>query len=329
MLFAMRLLAIAALAGAAVPQASAQQSVPTAGGLTRPQPPIPIGSAPAAPRPVTPSTPRAAVPGQIGALQPAPLTPPQTATSGAAQLSTPPGEGDRANDNYILGSGDVLEVGVVGRTDYAARARVQTTGAVELPLIGSVTAAGLTTLQLADNIREKLVSGGFFNKPAVSVEVVNYASRYITVLGEVGSPGLVPIDRAYRVSEILARVGGVRDNGSDVVQLRRADGTEVELSTLALATGGPDSDPVVNPGDKMFVPPAQSYYIYGQINSPGNFKLERNMSLRMAVARSGGLTPSGSEKKIKVYRAGQLVPKLDLNAPLSAGDVIVVGERFF
>lgn len=322
MLFAMRLLAIAALAGTAAPQvASAQQSVPTAGGLTRPQAPAPIGSTPAAPRPT--------VPGQIGGAQPAPAEAPSTSAPAAAQLSSLPGEGDRANDNYILGSGDIVQVGVIGRTDYAARARVQTTGVVDLPLIGSVNATGLTTLQLADDVRDKLVSGGYFTKPAVSVEVVSYASRYITVLGEVASPGLVPIDRAYRVSEILARVGGVRDNGSDVVQLRRADGTEVELSTLKLATGGPDADPVVNPGDKMFVPPAQSYYIYGQINSPGNFKLERDMSLRMAVARSGGLTPSGSEKRIKVYRSGQLVPKLDLNAPLLAGDVIVVGERFF
>ena len=56
----------------------------------------------------------------------------------------------------------------------------------------------------------------------VEVEVVSYASRYVTVLGAVGSPGLIPMDRPYRLSEILARVGGARQDGADHVDAHRS-----------------------------------------------------------------------------------------------------------
>lgn len=234
-----------------------------------------------------------------------------------------------ADDGYVLGTGDVIEVTVIGRPDYTSRVRIQTDGTVQLPLIEKVKASDHTTLSLADEVRQKLVAGGYFSKPAVTVEIVSYVTRYITVLGEVAQPGLVPIDRPYRVSEIVARVGGVRDNGSDVLMLRHEDGTEQELSLQSLATGGDKVDPLVQPGDKLYVPVAKSFYIYGQVPAPGNYKLERAMTLRMAIARGGGLTPSGSEKRTKVYRSGELVKGVELNDQLQAGDVVVVGERFF
>lgn len=254
-------------------------------------------------------------------------TPPVTPVAGA-NAAPAAATADPAAD-YILGPNDVIEVSVIGRDDFKARVRIQTDGTIQLPLIETVKAADMTTLALADDIRAKLVAGGYFSKPAVTVEIVSYVTRYVTVLGEVAQPGLVPIDRPYRVSEIIARVGGVRDNGSDVVTLRRDDGAEQQLSLKTLATGGADEDPMVQPGDKLYVPVAQSFYIYGQVAGPGNYKLERGMSLRMAIARGGGLTAAGSEKRTKVYRNGALVSGIDLNDQLQAGDVVVVGERFF
>lgn len=277
-----------------------------AGGTAAAQTP-PAGTA----APAAPATPRAGTPA-AGA-----------GTTTAAAATTP------ADEGYVLGAGDVIEVGVIGRPDYTSRVRIQTDGTVQLPLIEKVKASDHTTLSLADDIRGKLASGGYFAKPAVTVEIVSYVTRYITVLGEVAQPGLVPIDRPYRVSEIVARVGGVKDNGSDTLMLRHEDGTEQELSLQSLAVGDAKVDPMVQPGDKLYVPVAKTYYIYGQVPAPGNYKLERAMTLRMAIARGGGLTPSGSEKRTKVYRNGALVAGVGLNDQLQAGDVVVVGERFF
>ena len=250
----------------------------------------------------------------------------QQAGSQASSDFQPVGEG--TSSAYILGRDDVIEVSLLGRTDFGGRARVQADGTIQLPLIGKVTAAELSTAELADAVRARLQTGGFFADPIVNIEVSSYASRYVTVLGAVGSPGLVPINRPYRLSEILARVGGVRGDAADYLVVRSAKGEERHLPIRELATGDAQQDPYVVAGDKIYSPVADVFYIYGQVRSPGAYPLASEMTVRMAIAKSGGLTDSGSDKKIDVTRSGKKA-KLDASAKLLAGDVLFVGERMF
>src|SRR6185369_6348213 len=105
---------------------------------------------------------------------------------------------------------DVVEVEVLGPAGFKQRSKIGADGNVTLPFIGAVPATKRTSLQLADDVKASLEKGGYFINPIMRVEIVGFASRYVTVLGQVGQPGLVPVDRPYRLSEILARVGGVR-----------------------------------------------------------------------------------------------------------------------
>lgn len=235
---------------------------------------------------------------------------------------------DSATSAYVLGRDDVVEVGLLGGGSFGGRSRVQADGTIQLPFIGKVQAAERTTSELSDAVRKALQAGGYFADPVVTVEVVGYASRYITVLGAVGAPGLVPINRPYRLSEILARVGGIRDGGADFLSVRSADGTEKRYQVSDLATGNTDQDPFVKSGDKIYAPMAEQFYIYGQVNGPGAYALRSNTTVRMAIAKGGGLTESGSDKKIDVTRAGKKV-KLQLDEVIQPGDVLVVGERMF
>ncbi len=234
-----------------------------------------------------------------------------------------------ARESYVLGRGDVIEVSVLGRSDYVARVQIQDDGTVLLPYINAVPAANRSALELREQIRAALKSGGYFANPAVNVSVVSYASRYVTVLGQVTTPGIVPIDRAYRVSEIIARAGGIPNVAIDTITLTRANGESVDLSLREIATGGVAKDPLVADGDKLYVAAPKTFYIYGQVNAPGNFPVDRDMTIRMALARGGGLTALGSEKKVKLIRGDQQVPKPKLTDPVLPGDVVVVGERFF
>ncbi|MHB8530538.1 MAG: SLBB domain-containing protein, partial [Caulobacteraceae bacterium] len=219
-----------------------------------------------------------------------------------------------ADRNYILGPSDVLEVDVLGRADFKTRARIGEDGTIQLPYLGAVVAANRTTTQLADDISAALEKGGFFSHPILSIEIVSYASRYVTVLGEVERPGLIPVDRAYRLSEILARVGGVKDDGADYVVMRPDNGPPRHLSISALATGDPTQDPFVSPGDKIFSPKAEVFYISGQVKAPGSYAVLPDMTLQMAIARAGGLTDQGSESKVKVSRGGRVRSgRIDLN----------------
>lgn len=233
------------------------------------------------------------------------------------------------SDGYVLGAGDVVEVSVLGRDEFKPRVQVQADGTIQLPFLGTVTAANRTVLQLREDVKNALKAGGYYANPVVNVAVATYASRYVIVLGQVGTPGIVPIDRAYRVSEILARAGGARETGADTLSLRRATGEEIELVIRDIATGGPEQDPFVNPGDKIYIAAAKTFYIYGQVTAPGTYRIDPDMTLRKALARGGGLTSMGSEKRVKVIRDGKEITKFDPSNPIVGGDVIVVGERFF
>jgi polysaccharide export outer membrane protein len=190
-------------------------------------------------------------------------------------------------------------------------------------------AANKTAAVLGADIGRALESGGYFAHPILNVEIVSFASRYVTVLGSVGAPGLVPIDRPYHLSEILARVGGGKDSGADDVILRPQGGEERRLSISALATGDATQDPVVSPGDKIFSPPAVVFYISGQVRTPGAYPVFEGMTLRMAIARGGGLTDLGTDRGVKVTHTGGKVDRPALDERIAAGDVIVVGERLF
>jgi polysaccharide export outer membrane protein len=230
--------------------------------------------------------------------------------------------------SYVLGPEDVIEIGVLGRTDFTTRAKISQDGTVQLPYLGSVQAANRTAEQLREDVRGLLEKGGYFAKPILSVNIVAYASRYVTVLGQVGTPGLVPVDRPYHLSELLARVGGAKEDAADYVVLRSGKAPEQHLTIKALATGDEAGDPYVAPGDKIYVPRAELFYISGQIKIPGAYPMITDMTLRQAIARGGGLTDSGSERRIKITRAGKK-ESVDLDAKVLPGDVIVVGERLF
>jgi polysaccharide export outer membrane protein len=233
------------------------------------------------------------------------------------------------DQGYKIGADDIVEIDVLGQSDFKSRVRVKTDGTVPLPFLGNVAVAGETPITLAQRVSKMLRDKGIYENPVVNVELVSYASRYVIVLGEFGSPGLVPVDREYRVSEIVARVGGLRASGAPYVIVTRANHEEMKLPFDKLASGSAADDPYVAPGDKLFVPIADKFFIYGAINSPGEFVLSDNMSLRKALARAGGVSPSGSEKRVKIFKNGIEEKKVDLERIVQPGDVIVVGERLF
>jgi polysaccharide export outer membrane protein len=266
--------------------------------------------------------------------QPAPTPMPRGTTlqaqAGPNRPAAPASKQERdLTAGYLLGADDVIEVSVLGQPEFATRARVKANGTIQLPFIGEQKVAGETALTLAPKISEKLRSGGYYAKPVVNIEIASFASRYVVLLGAIAQPGLQPVDRDYRLSEIIARSGGLRETGADFVTLTRASGEQRNYDFAKLASGGPDDDPWVSPGDKIFVPEAELFYMYGQVNAPGVYPIRGGeMTIRKAVARGGGFNASGSAKRIKLFRNGE-ESKAKMDTVVRPGDVIVVGERLF
>jgi polysaccharide export outer membrane protein len=236
-------------------------------------------------------------------------------------------QGDTSKEEYIIGPEDVVEVEVVGQPD-RSRVRVYTDGTIQMNLVGKMTAAGKTPRQLGTDIAAALKTGGYFADPVVNVEVVGFSSRYVTVLGAVGSPGLVPINRPYRLSEVMARVGGVREGAADYIIVRPETGPEKRYNVEKLASGDSSEDPMVAAGDKIFAPTAEVFYLTGQVKSPGTYPIKTDMTIAQAIARGGGLTDSGTDKHVKVTRGGKVI-KLEPGDKVLPGDVLLINERLF
>jgi polysaccharide export outer membrane protein len=311
----MRICKLTGLLGAIVLMAGgaqAQRAPSSSNGLGANPPPV---AAPMA-RPAATSTVQAPAPASVSA---------------SSAASAPQGSGgDVSTDKtYVLGPADVIEVSVLGRNEYTTRGRVSEDGTIQLQYLGVVHVAGKTASQVSEEVAAALEKGGYFANPVVRVDVVSYASRYVTVLGNVVTPGLVPVDRAYHLSEIIARVGGIKETGADYVVLRPQHGEEHRITIATLATGAASDDPLVSPGDKIYSPPAEIVYVTGQVKTPGGFPILQDMTVRMALSRAGGLTDSGSDKKVTITRKGKKLTHVDLDSKIEPGDVVLVGERLF
>jgi len=231
-------------------------------------------------------------------------------------------------NGYVLGAGDVVHIEALNHPDFNVKAPVAADGTIQLPYIGTMMVANTTISDLRNRVADELRKKGIFSNVSLEADVASYSSRYATVLGGVVTPGLIPLDREYRLSEILARVGGIREGSSNYVMLRSPNGSERKFSVGDLATGDVASDPVVAPGDKIYVP-TEVFYIKGQVKSPGSYPLSLNMSLAMALARGGGLTDLGSDSHITIIRKNTELRPKDLNFKVLSDDVIEVGEGWF
>jgi len=230
---------------------------------------------------------------------------------------------------YVLGPNDQIEISVYGQPDLAVKTRIKADGQVTLPVVGDIGAAGESVQSLADKIEQKLRSGGIVKQPIVNVEVQAFVAHSVTVLGALGSPGLYGLDQPYTLTTMIARAGGVRGDGGERVILRRGrDNAVTEYEMTALARDG-GKDILLQPGDVIFVPQAEQFYVYGQVNSPGSYPIIGDMTVRQALARSGGPTLAGSERRVTLYRGEAKGVEADLDAPIRKGDVLFVKERLF
>jgi polysaccharide export outer membrane protein len=262
---------------------------------------------------------------------PAPVSKPAPAPAKAAPPAAAADESmtGGASQTYILGPADVIEVSVLGRQDFEVKGRIGEDGTLRVPYLGAVKAADKTTVQFEDELAKALETGGYFAHPIVKVDIVSYGSRYVTVLGQVGTPGLIPVDRPYRLSEIMARVGGLKEGGAAYVIFTPAHGQQRHILIKELATGDLKDDPYVSPGDKIYAPEAELFYVTGQVKQPGAFGLLPDVTFRMALSRAGGVTDSGSDKNFTVTRAGKKLTHVDPDSKVMPGDVILVPERLF
>ncbi len=206
-------------------------------------------------------------------------------------------------DDYRLGAGDLLKISTFGYADLTADVRISESGNITFPLIGQIAAEGLSTRELETVITQRLQEGNFIKGAQVSVLIMEYLSQKVSVLGQVGKPGQYFLDGTTTVLDLLAKAGGVaEDSGGDEAVLLRRSGASQTIDLDALFRGDSSQNPVVIDGDTINVLRAPRFYIYGEVQRPGAYRVERNMTLSRAITAGGGLTSRGSERRVVVKR---------------------------
>ncbi|HEX4856391.1 MAG TPA: polysaccharide export protein EpsE [Limnobacter sp.] len=250
-----------------------------------------------------------------------------------------------SGQDYRLGGGDLISVTVFQNPDFNGERRVSENGEITFPLIGAVRVGNLTVREAEQVIADRLSKGQFVISPQVSIVPIEMRSAQISVIGFVSKPGRYSLDsRNTRLSDALSMAGGVIQsaptvslNGGDVVVLKGVRDDQPFTMTIDLkeifVKGNDELDVLVAGGDILYVGRAPQYYVYGEVQRPGVYKIESNMTVRQALAQAGGLTPRGSQRGIVIYRIDPngkekvITPHLD--QPLQDNDTLFLKESFF
>lgn len=247
-------------------------------------------------------------------------------------------EKDRLSE-YRLGPGDSIRVSVFQNPDLTLETRVGEDGAITYPLIGRVAVGGSTLPAAEETIARALAAGNYMPNAQVTILLLQTRSSQVSVLGLVNRAGRYPLETVNtRVSEMIAIAGGVAPAGGDLAILTgerqgKPFRKEIDIASL-FGEKGYAEDIAVTGGDVIYVERAPLFYVYGEVNRPGAYRLERGMTLRQALARGGGPTPRGTERNLRLHRRGangamQVLKDPRLDELVRPEDVLHVGESLF
>ena len=248
---------------------------------------------------------------------------------------------------YVLGVGDRLELTVFGQEDLKKTLEVLADGTVIFPLIGVLPVAGKTLATVRSEVEARLKD--FLVDPQVSLDIKDYQSQPVNVVGEVEKPGTYYLKGPTTLMDIMAQAGWMtREAGSEIIVTRRDTGSaedegshQITISKEELLRGGSQFNPRLQTGDVITVGPEQYFYIRGEVVKPGQYKLGDRPTLLRAVSIAEGLTPYAKKKGIQIIRTvkgSQTKLTFDLKSieerkaedvPILPNDVIIVDRRIF
>jgi len=255
---------------------------------------------------------------------------------------------DTDRDDYIIGVQDSVNVTVWENADLTGKFTVQPDGAITLPLVGRVKAAGLSLSGFEMQLTRALADG-FLIEPRVAVTLDAHRGRRIFIFGAVSSPGAYALPEGQTLIEALVRAGYATASQVVVVRPKRpssgptlpenagdAEVIRVNLKELekdveqgSLARNIPLQD-----GDTVFIPRSDPTRIFvtGQIRTPGAYSITENTSVLQALALAGGVTESAAINRLRIMRivdGKQKTLNVKITDTVQPGDTLVVPERYF
>ena len=264
-------------------------------------------------------------------------------------LAVPSHAQTQGNSGYRIGPKDLIEIKVFEVPELNIERRVSAEGTINLPLIGDVPVQGLTDVELANRLKA-LLEAKYVQRASVAVQLREFRSKPISVLGAVKLPGNLSLSGRWTLLEAISAAGGLTDDHADKIYvLRRAanglsDHIAIDVDDL-MVRADPDANVPIVANDIINVPAKVEITVFclGQVAHPGAvvFQSTERITLLTAIARAGGLTDRAS-RTIQIKRRDhtgrdleleanyrRIVSGKDADVTLQSGDVVIVKESFF
>ncbi len=250
-----------------------------------------------------------------------------------------------AQQPYVLGPGDVIEVSVFGYPDLSRIVAIMPDGRVSLPIVGTVPAAGLTVDQLAATLTRAYAA--FIRNPQVSVTVREFRKLSVSILGQVARPGTYALQPGARLLDLLAAAGGVTDV-ADLAEahLIRPGDPPLAIDLKKVLAGDPSANIVLQGGETLVV--REDFFsvvnVVGEVLRPGQYRLRGEMRVLDVLLLAGGLKDTASlAQSTLVRRSGEREPlrldrlllrqEMDANVIVRPGDTLIIpletNNKFF
>jgi polysaccharide biosynthesis/export protein len=294
----------------------------------------------------------------VALLQAPPAVPPAETPQATAPAEAPAPAADppaaaapatSAGGDYEVGPGDVLDIAVYGNEDLSRIPTVQTNGSITFPLLGELQVAGLTVAEVQRKVTN-LLGKDYLVNPQVEVKVKEYQSQFVSVVGEVNSPGRKPIRGRMRLVDALVESGGFKASASAEVLITRTDGSfddgkpsiAVRISGSATLQDQINLQLPLKNGDIITALPKSFVTVDGEVNRPGRYAIESDLTVTGAISLAGGFTRFGSSD-VKLRRTDPQTGKTTIievdykkvrngkkpDVPLLPNDVVSVSRRVF
>ena len=271
----------------------------------------------------------------------------------AVQDSSAAGQGtgttaQETSPEYKIGPKDLLEITVLGVQEINKLVvRVSEEGRITLPLLGEVLVGDLTKFEVEKKLTG-LAGERIVLKPQVTVHILEYLSRRVSVVGAVEKPGPFELLGRRTVLAAISEAGGLtRDAGEEIIIIRQLpDGanTSIRISIDGLfVQGDPKLNVTLEPGDVINVPvdKAVPIYVFGQVRNPGALQVKKSSlpTLTQAIAQAGGFTDRANRNKVQIRRKDASGKEIVINVnvrnvlkgkvkdvPLQINDTVYVPE---
>lgn len=253
--------------------------------------------------------------------------------------------GDTANNLYLLGAGDILELTVFQVEALNTKVRVNGRGEVILPLLGTVSVKDKSVAEVESHIAA-LLEEDYLQNPQVSLFIEEYRSQQIPVMGAVHNPDVYSIRQSRSIFEMLSLAGGLKEEASDQIRVTTTQSDpetgelvkrNLILSVKRLLAGAEEASYLrLSGGDSILVPQAGVIFVEGAVEKPGSYAIESETSVLKAIALAGGVPWEGNQGNVQVVRevAGEtLAMNVDLakvrsqkadDVVLRDGDIVIV-----